>query len=173
MVIYLDDLIIFKRTFEEHLERIDLVFTRLKECALKLAAEKCFFFKNRLSFLGHVVSEEGIETDPAKIEKIRNWPRSKTPDEPYSFLAFTGYYRRFIKDFSKVTKPLSELIPHPTGKTDAFTQGLEAVLYQEQDNHKKVIAYASRALSNSEKKSAYKLEFLALNRAILYLLTYV
>ena len=189
----------------EHLERLELVLSRLQECNLKLCPEKCQFFKQRVNFLGHIVSNEGIETDPEKIEKIQNWPKPQNPSELHSFLAFAGYYRRFIKDFSKITKPLSELIPHPTGKkaqqkkdakewtwteenqqifdklkiiltsppilaypdfqkpfelhTDASTQGLGAVLYQQQDDkRKRVIAYASRQLTKSEKNySAFKL----------------
>ena len=73
-VIYLDDLIVFADTFEEHLRRLDLILTRLEECKLKLSPEKCFFIQKRVHFLGHVVSEEGIETDPEKIDKVRNWP---------------------------------------------------------------------------------------------------
>ena len=73
-VAYLDDLIIFSSTYEEHLEILDKVLTRLKENNLKLSPEKCFFIEEKLTFLGHVVSAQGIETDPSKIEKIKNWP---------------------------------------------------------------------------------------------------
>ena len=76
-IIYLDDIIIFVKDFEEHLERFDLVVTRLKECNLKLSAEKCFFMQKSVEFLGHVVNEFGIETDPDEIEKVKNWPVSK------------------------------------------------------------------------------------------------
>jgi len=205
-VSYIDDLIIYSKTYEEHLVNIDKVFARLKACGLKLAPEKCEFFKTKVSFLGHVVSGDGIETDPKKIEKVTKWPTPANADELRSFLAFAGYYRRFIKDFSKISRPLSELLPPTVGKnkkskkdwkwgpeeqkvfddlkvtlstppvlaypdyqkpfelhTDASQQGLGAVLYQEQEGQKRVIAYASRALSKSEKNySAYKLEFLAL-----------
>jgi len=211
-VIYIDDLIVFSSTYEEHLERLDMIMERLKAHNIKLAPEKCHFFKERVTFLGHVVSEEGISTDPEKIEKIRNWPTPNNPDELRSFLAFAGYYRRFIKGFSKVTRPLADLIPPISSKkgpkkadkswswteveqdifeklkdiltsppilaypnfelpfelhVDASMQALGAVLYQEQEGQKRVIAYASRALSKSEKNySAYKLEFLALKWAV-------
>jgi hypothetical protein len=69
-----------------------------------------------VNFLGHVVSKDGIETDPAKINKVRNWLTPSTPEELHSFLAFAGYYRRFIKDFGKITRPLAELILHPSTK---------------------------------------------------------
>lgn len=212
-VIYLDDLIIFSNSFEQHLERLDMVLSRLQQCNLKLSAEKCYFLQQRVKFLGHVVSKDGIETDPEKIEKIKNWPRPSNPDELRSFVAFAGYYRRFVKDFSKITKPLTDLLPPTTTKrnakpkhtkqwkweqeqedtfnllkdiltsppilaypefqnpfelhTDASGKGLGAILYQTQNNEKKVIAYASRSLSKAEKNySAFKLEFLALKWAV-------
>ena len=118
-VIYLDDLIIFSDTFEQHLERLDIVLTRLQQCNLKLSPDKCYFLQERVKFLGHVVSHEGIETDPDKIEKIRNWPRPSNPDELCSFVAFAGYYRRFVKDFSKVTKPLTDLLPPTSTRKNA------------------------------------------------------
>ena len=211
-LIYLDDRIVFSSSYEEHIERLDQVLTRLKECNLKLAPEKCFFVRAKVSFLGHVVSGEGVETDPAKIERVKNWPTPANPDELRSFLAFAGYYRRFVRDFSKITRSLHELLP-PTSKkkghkssnlewrwteneeqvfqnlksilssppilaypdftqpfelhTDASGKGFGAVLYQLQGGRKRVIAYASRALSKSERNySAFKLEFLALKWAV-------
>lgn len=66
-VIYLDDLIIFAESFKQHLERLDIILTRLKECGLKLPADKCYFLQKRVKFLGHTVSEDGVETDPEKL----------------------------------------------------------------------------------------------------------
>jgi hypothetical protein len=102
-VIYLDNLIIFSETYEQHLERIDMILTRLHDNNLKLSPEKCHFFQGRVQFLGHVVSPDGIETDPFKIEKIRNWKTPTNADELRSFISFCGYYRRFFKNFSKIT----------------------------------------------------------------------
>ena len=124
-LIYLDDLIIFSDTFEQHKERLDLILTTLKNANLKLAPEKCCFFKPRVSFLGHVVSGNGIETDPTKIEKVQNWPEPSNPDELRSFLAFAGYYRRFIKDYSKIIKPLSELLPPTSAKKNQKKRTVE------------------------------------------------
>lgn len=111
-IIYLDDLIIFSKDFDEHLERLDIVLTRLKECNLKLSAEKCFFIKQKVKFLGHVVRGNGVETDPEKVEKIKNWPTPIDADALRYFIAFAGYYLRFIKDFSKIAKPLTDML-HP------------------------------------------------------------
>ena len=109
--IYLDDLIVFSDSFEQHLERLDLILTTLENANLKLAPEKCCFFKPRVNFLGHVLSGNGIGTDPAKIEKVQNWPEPSDPDELRPFLAFAGYYRRCIKDYPRIIKPLTELLP--------------------------------------------------------------
>ena len=115
-IIYLDDIIIFAKDFEEHFERLDLVLTRLKECGLKLSAEKCFFMQKSVHFLGHVVSDFGVKTDLDKIEKVKNWLVPKNADELRSFIAFAGYYRRYVKDFSKLAKPLTDLLPPTTTK---------------------------------------------------------
>ena len=102
--IYLDDLIIFSSTLEEHLERLDIVLRRLKECNLKLNVKKCKFLQTKVKYVGHIVSENGVEADPEKIEKIRNWPTPKNAEEVRQFTSFAGYYRRFVKDFSKNSK---------------------------------------------------------------------
>ena len=108
-------LIIFSNSFEQHLERLDIVLTRLQQCNSKLSADN----QERVKFLGHVVGRDGIETDPDKVEKIKNWPRPTNPDELRSFVAFCGYYRRFVKYFSKVTKPLTDLLPPTTTKKNS------------------------------------------------------
>lgn len=112
-LVFLDDIIIFSDTFEEHLERIDRVLIRLQECGLKLNPKKCSFCQEKVKYVGHVVSARGIEADPEKCEKVRNWPQPRTPEEVRQFLGFAGYYRRFVKGFSKIAKPLTELMPTP------------------------------------------------------------
>ncbi|MEW8091524.1 MAG: reverse transcriptase family protein, partial [Candidatus Thiodiazotropha endolucinida] len=97
-LIYLDDVIIFSATFEEHLNRLEAVFSRLKEHNLKLKASKCEFLQSKVTYLGHIVSEAGIQTDPEKTEAIKNWPRPNSVKDVRSFLGFTGYYRRLIKN---------------------------------------------------------------------------
>ena len=109
-LIYLDDIIIFSSTFEEHLERLQAVFSRLELHNLKLKATKCEFFKSRVVYLGHVVSEDGIQADSAKLEAVRNWPVPKNVKEVRQFLGFTGYYRRFVKGFAAIARPLNDLL---------------------------------------------------------------
>ena len=107
---YLDDIIIFSTTFEEHLQRLQAVFERLKEHNLKLKPSKCMLFRKKVTYLGHVVSEAGIETDPTKIEAIRSWPTQKTTKDVRRFLGFTGSYRHFIKGFAALARPLNDLL---------------------------------------------------------------
>ena len=109
MYIYIDDLIIFSSTFEEHLQRLRLVFDRLRQCGLKLAPNKCDLVRQEVSFLGYVISKDGIRTDPEKINKVLEWPVPRNSKELMSFLGFAGYYRRFVKDFSRIAQPLNSL----------------------------------------------------------------
>ena len=125
-LIYLDDIIIFSSTFEEHLERLEAVFSRLKQHNLKLRADKCEFMKSRVTYLGHLVSENGIETDPEKTEAIRTWPIPKTVKDVRAFLGFTGYYRRFIQNYARIARPLNDLlIGHCTNKKSKKSRSRE------------------------------------------------
>ena len=110
--IYLDDLIIFSNSLEQHLERLDKVLNRLKECNLKLNAKKCKFLQTKVKYVGHIVSESGIEADPEKLDKVVNWPTPQNAEEVRQFTFFAGYYRIFVKDFSKIAKPLTDLHPN-------------------------------------------------------------
>lgn len=82
---------------------------RLREYGLKLSPAKCKFFQTSVKYLGHIVSEKGVETDPAKISALKSWPIPRTLKELKSFLGFAGYYRRFIKGYSTIAKPLNDL----------------------------------------------------------------
>ena len=96
--IYLDDHIIFSSSLEEHLERLDRVLKRLQECSLKLNPKKCKFLLRKVNYVGHIVSENGVEADLEKIDKIVYWPTPKNAEEVRQFTSFAGYYRRFIKE---------------------------------------------------------------------------
>ncbi|MCG8034916.1 MAG: hypothetical protein JAZ03_22460, partial [Candidatus Thiodiazotropha taylori] len=109
-LIYLDDIIIFSSTFEEHVKQLQAVFERLQENNLKLKPSKCKLFRSRVSYLGHIVSEEGIHTDPGKLEAIKEWPVPKSAKDVRRFLGFAGYYRRFIKGFAAIARPLNDLL---------------------------------------------------------------
>ena len=108
-LIYLDDIIIFSKTFEEHMKRLEEIFGRLREANLKIKPQKCHFFCSSLKYLGHIISSEGVQTDPAKIQTIKEWPKPINTEEVQRFLGLCTYYRRFVKDFSKIASPLYKL----------------------------------------------------------------
>lgn len=108
---YLDDVIVFARSFEEMLERLRIVLQRLGEYGLKLKPSKCHLFQSQLSYLGHVVSEQGVEPDPSKISALKNWLQHPPQNikELQTFLGFVGYYRSFIEGFANIAAPLHQL----------------------------------------------------------------
>ena len=108
-LIYLDDVLIFGRTPEEHATRLKLVLERIRKAGLKLKPEKCELFQTEVRFLGHVVSAEGVQPDPTNTSKIRDWSVPKSVTEVRQFLGLCSYYRKFVKNFSIVAKPLSDL----------------------------------------------------------------
>ena len=108
-LIYLDDVIVMGRTFEEDLERLKQVFEQLTRARLKLKPKKCFLFRKRVSYLGHVVAKEGIGPDPGKVEQVRTWLIPENRTEIKSFLRLASYYRRFVPDFATVAQLLYKL----------------------------------------------------------------
>ncbi|KAK1608008.1 hypothetical protein QYE76_031681 [Lolium multiflorum] len=109
VVVYFDDILIYSKSLEEHLDHLRAVFNALRDARLYGNLEKCTFCTNRVAFLGYVVTAQGIEVDPAKIEAIENWPQPKTVTQVRSFLGLAGFYRRFVKDFGSIAAPLNEL----------------------------------------------------------------
>ena len=226
---YLDDIIIFSTTFEEHIKNMRKVLRRLREHGVKLKPRKCKLFERKVTFLGRVVSEEGYRLDPSSIKPVlalRDSP-PKTVNEVRKLMGFLNYYRRYVKDFSRIAKPIYDLVKTPSQPlkdvqrdksrkshnsqlpakhpvewtdshqsalnilidsitnapvmaypdfekpfvlhTDASKDGLGAVLYQNQNDILRVVAYGSRSLSPAEKNyhlHSGKLEFLALKWAI-------
>ena len=108
-LIYLDDIIVYGKTFEEELKRLEEVFVRFRSSGLKLKPSKCVLFHKRVMYLGHIVSESGIATDPGKIERVCEWPIPENVTEIKSFLGLAGYYRRFVLNFAQVARPLHKL----------------------------------------------------------------
>lgn len=109
LLIYLDDVIVFGRTVDEQIVRLRTTLARLREANLKLKPSKCNLFQQSVKYLGHIVSSEGITTDPAKVETIRNWPNPTCSKDVRSFLGLASYYRKFIRGFASIASPLHEL----------------------------------------------------------------
>ena len=110
VIVYLDDIIIFSKTLEEHITRLESVFDKLQEYGLQIEPPKCHFFLPEVIFLGHKVSASGISIDPEKTEAITSWKTPGNSQELLSFLSTVAYLRRYVKDFSKIAAPLRRLI---------------------------------------------------------------
>ena len=107
--IYLDDVLVFGQTLEEHNSNLLEVFDRLRGAGLRLKPKKCTFAQPSVEYLGHVVSAEGIRTDPRKLQAVRDYPAPIDLKSLRSFLGLCSYYRRFVPGFSKVAAPLHAL----------------------------------------------------------------
>src|SRR6266487_3393771 len=108
--VYLDDIIIHSKTFEQHLKDIEEVFGKLRDARLMSKENKCEFCAPEIKFLGYIIGKDGKKVDPDKVEKVRNYPRPENISQLRGFLGLASYYRKFIKDFSKKVKPMTKLL---------------------------------------------------------------
>jgi hypothetical protein len=185
--IFVDDLNVHSEGWQDHLQHLGAVLSRLREVNLKLNPSKCCFAAGSIVFLGHVVSKEGTRPDPGKIHAVRQFPAPTTVTNVRSFLGLTGYYHKYIKGYSRVAGPLFELtkkdvvflwnqecqrafddlkkalvqapvLVRPNFQEPFFldvdwsTKGVGAVLSQKEGRFEKVIAYASKALTDVQRK---------------------
>ncbi|WVZ80864.1 LOW QUALITY PROTEIN: hypothetical protein U9M48_028306 [Paspalum notatum var. saurae] len=184
VVVFIDDILVYSKSEKEHEEHLRIVLNRLREHKLYAKFSKCVFWLKEVSFLGHILSEKGVAVDPSKVEDVLNWKQPETVTEIRSFLGLVGYYRRFIKDFSKTAKPMTSLTKKNTKYKlltsvpvlaqpdvtkpfdvycDASGNGLGCVLMQEG----RVIAYASRQLRKHEANNpTHDLELAAVVHAL-------
>jgi hypothetical protein len=131
VVVFIDDILVYSETAEEHAEHLRVVLERLRQNQLYAKFSKCEFWLEKVAFLGHVLTAEGVAVDPEKIEAVSEWQQPKSVTDIRSFLGLAGYYRRFIENFSKIAKPMTELLknnvptyyhssPHPSGHPEGL-----------------------------------------------------
>jgi hypothetical protein len=130
VVIYMDDILVFSKDKNEHQEQVKRILEKLQQHQLSLKAEKCYFEKEEIEFLGLIISKKGIRMDPHKVKAITDWPIPTTKRELQQFLGFVNFYRRFVKGFAKIAKPLTKLM----GKTDWLWTELQQKAFQELKN---------------------------------------
>lgn len=110
VLVYMDDILIYSRTLAEHEEHLRIILQLLRQEKLYAKESKCEFFKTKLKYLGHIVSNRGIEIDYNKVRKVREWPRPQTVRDVKSFIGFTGFFHRFILDYALIAIPLSNVL---------------------------------------------------------------
>lgn len=197
-LVYLDDILIYSNGLKEHLQKLRAVFERLRQTNLKVQLDKSEFLRKEVQYLGHTLTKDGLKPNDDKIKVVMDYPIPQTQTEIKRFLGFIGYYRRFVKDFSKICQPLTAclkkgkrviidnkyteafqkckellinapILQYPDMSkpfiltTDASEVALGAVLSQGCIGSDKPVAYASRTLTDTEKKySAIERELLAI-----------
>ncbi|WVZ98384.1 hypothetical protein U9M48_043839 [Paspalum notatum var. saurae] len=109
VAVFIDDILVYSKNEKEHEEHLRIVLSRLREHKLYAKFSKCAFWLKEVAFLGHILSAKGVAVDPSKVEDVLNWKQPQTVTEIRNFLGLAGYYRRFIKDFSKIAKPMTAL----------------------------------------------------------------
>jgi hypothetical protein len=114
VVVFIDDVLVYSATLEDHVRHLTQVFELLSQQKLHLKQSKCLFAQEKLEFLGHIVSAAGITTDPKKVEVIQNWPIPKSTKDVRSFLGMAGYYRKFVAHFGIISRPLTTLLEKDT-----------------------------------------------------------
>ena len=108
-LVYLDDIIVLGSDVPQMLQRLGQVFSRLDQAKLKLKPSKCCLFRRQVAYLGHIVSESGVATDPNKVQKVQDWPTPTSIQDVRRFVGLASYYRRFVKDFASIAEPLHAL----------------------------------------------------------------
>ena len=144
---YLDDLIVYGRSFSEVPAHLEQVLQKLERAGLKLNPKKCHLFQRKVDYLGHVISAKGVATDPKKIEAVTKWPQPASKTDVRSFLGLCSYYRRFVPSFADVARPLHVLTEErsPFLWTNSCQQVFEALKTQNRRYRRFVSSFADMA----------------------------
>jgi hypothetical protein len=110
VVVFIDDILVYSKSVEEHEQHLRVVMGKLRAHKLYAKFSKCEFWMEKISFLGHILTAEGVAVDPRKVETVSNWQQPTNVIEIRSFLGLAGYYQRFIEGFSKIARPMAELL---------------------------------------------------------------
>jgi hypothetical protein len=110
VVVFIDDILVYSKSVEEHEQHLRVVLGKLRAHKLYAKFNKCEFWVEKISFLGHILTAEGVAVDPGKVEIVSNWRQLTNVSEIRSFLGLARYYRRFIEGFSKIARPMTELL---------------------------------------------------------------
>jgi hypothetical protein len=126
-LVFFDDILVYSRSLEEHVIHLRQVFEWLQRDQWKLKMSKCTFALQSIKYLGHVISGQGVATDPSKVQVVHEWPTSQTVRELWGFLGLVGYYRKFVRRFSIIARPFTELLKKDSLFiwTDAHQQAFE------------------------------------------------
>ena len=111
---YIDDIVIFGETIQQHNQNMEDVLQRIKQLGLRLEPSRCDYLKPELEYLGHIIIKEGVKPNPEKLSAIKNFKEIKTVKDVQSFLGLSGYHRKFIKNFSSIARPLTKLTQKDT-----------------------------------------------------------
>jgi hypothetical protein len=110
VVVFIDDILIYSKNSEDHAQHLHVILQQLRDHRLYAKFSKCEFWLNTVKFLGHTISGDGISIDPSKVQEVMDWQPPTSVHQIRNFLGLAGYYRRFIPDFSKIAKPMTELL---------------------------------------------------------------
>jgi len=145
-LVYLDDVLIFSKNFEEHISRTEIILEKIKQSGIKLSPSKCNFFLEEVSYLGHTLSKRGLHTDPKKISALKEWPLPSTVTEMRRFLGFINYYRKFVKSFAHQTTILESVL---TNSSKNCTKKNDHTVLTWDENSKKAFTTLKMALCSA------------------------
>ncbi len=127
MIVFIDDILIYSNTREEHIHHVRSELKRLMQYQLYAKAEKCEFHQTSISFLGYIISQEGVAMDERKVKAVLEWPKPQTVKELQRFLGFANFCRRFIRDFSKIAAPLTAMTKHHSARLSWSSESHQAL----------------------------------------------